>query len=62
MHNPYPDVHHANTPPATPVRRFNIGKLIGRLIMATVVGLAFVGYLTPSMRIQWANLMTLCGF
>lgn len=37
-------------------------KLAGRLALLAVLVLAFVGYLTPDMRIQWANLMTLCGF
>lgn len=45
-----------------PARRRGAGKLIGRLILLAVLGLAFLGYLTPDMRIQWANLMTLCGF
>lgn len=37
-------------------------RLIGRIVLFAVLALAFVGYLTPDMRIQWANLMTLCGF
>lgn len=37
-------------------------KIAGRLALVAVLALAFIGYLTPDMRIQWANLMTLCGF
>ena len=47
---------------APSARRSRVGVLIGRLALVLVLGLAFVGYLTPGMRIQWANLMTLCGF
>ena len=45
-----------------PVRRSGAATLIGRVVLIAVLGLAFVGYTTPGMRIQWANLMTLCGF
>ena len=43
-------------------RRSGAATLIGRFVLIVVLGLAFVGYTTPGMRIQWANLMTLCGF
>lgn len=36
-------------------------KYAGRLALLAVLAVAFLGYLTPDMRIQWANLMTLCG-
>ncbi len=62
MHSQHPPVHQSDDPSAIPVRRFGAGKIIGRLALVAVLGLAFVGYLTPDMRIQWANLMTLCGF
>ena len=61
MHNKQSSVHQPDTSSA-PARRFSPGKIIGRLSLALVLGLAFIGYLTPGMRIQWANLMTLCGF
>lgn len=56
--------HHDNsdTQAEHPVRRSGAATLIGRLALIVVLGLAFIGYTTPGMRIQWANLMTLCGF
>lgn len=62
MNRKHSGAPHPDTPTASPVRRFSTTALIGRLAVAIVLGLAFVGYLTPGMRIQWANLMTLCGF
>lgn len=32
------------------------------LLLAIVLGIAFAGYLSPDMRLQWENLMALCGF
>lgn len=32
------------------------------LALAAVAGLAFAGYLSPEMQLQWENLMALCGF
>lgn len=60
MHSNPPSVHHDDPP--SPVRRRGASKIIGRVALIAVLGLAFAGYLTPDMRIQWANLMTLCGF
>ena len=37
-------------------------RAIGGVALAIVLGLAFLGYLTPDMRVQWANFMALCGF
>ena len=62
MHSNHTTEHHPDTQTARSVRRVSVSSIIGRLALIVVLGLAFVGYLTPSMRIQWANLMTLCGF
>lgn len=62
MHSKHSTVHHPDTEPVLPTRRISAGAVIGRLALVLVLGLAFAGYLTPGMRIQWANLMTLCGF
>lgn len=43
-------------------QRPGIARIAGRVALLTVLALAFAGYLSPDMRIQWANLMTLCGF
>lgn len=61
MLNNQPSGHLDDSSPA-PTRRSGAGRVIGRLALLAVLGLAFLGYLTPDMRIQWANLMTLCGF
>ncbi|WP_167670748.1 hypothetical protein [Allopusillimonas ginsengisoli] len=37
-------------------------RVIGWIALTLVIALAFVGYLTPDMRVQWANLAALCGF
>ena len=52
----------ADTQHDASTRKGGISKLVGCLVLLAVLGLAFLGYLTPDMRIQWANLMTLCGF
>ncbi len=62
MHSKHPTVHPSDIEPEPSPRRISAGAVIGRLALVLVLGLAFVGYLTPNMRIQWANLMTLCGF
>ena len=49
---------HASLPkPASRARR-----VLGTLALGMVLGLSFLGYLTPSMRIQWENFMSMCGF
>lgn len=37
-------------------------RALGRVAVALVLGLAFLGYVSPEMRLQWENLMALCGF
>jgi hypothetical protein len=36
-------------------------RLAGWLALTVVLTLSFIGYLTPDMRVQWANFMALCG-
>jgi len=43
-------------------RRLPIGRIAALVLLAVVLTLAFIGHLTPSMRVQWANFMALCGF
>jgi hypothetical protein len=35
---------------------------VGFFVVLVVMGLAFAGYLSPGMRVQWATFMALCGF
>ena len=37
-------------------------RFAGKAAVLVVMGLAFAGYLSPEMRLQWANLASLCGF
>lgn len=37
-------------------------RYAGIAILLVVMGLAFAGYLSPEMRVQWANFVALCGF
>jgi len=32
------------------------------MLLALVLAVAFMGHLTPAMRVQWANFVSLCGF
>jgi len=43
-------------------RRVTWGRAAGLLLLAVVLALAFMGHLTPAMRVQWANFVSLCGF
>lgn len=47
---------------ATPQRRGRFRRVGGLIALAAVLALAFVGHLTPDMKLQWENLMALCGF
>lgn len=62
MHSKPSSEHHTNNSPGIFMRWPGAWKIAGRLALVAVLALAFIGYLTPDMRIQWANLMTLCGF
>ena len=37
-------------------------RWIGAAALAAVMALAFVGHLSADMKLQWENLMALCGF
>ena len=37
-------------------------RLAGLVALFAVLAIAFVGYLSPDMQLQWENLMALCGF
>ncbi|AEC22001.1 hypothetical protein PT7_3461 [Pusillimonas sp. T7-7] len=37
-------------------------RYVGFIALLAVMGLAFAGYLSPEMRLQWANFAALCGF
>ncbi|MFA7670128.1 MAG: hypothetical protein WCX93_12335 [Burkholderiaceae bacterium] len=37
-------------------------RVAGLLALAVILGLAFLGHLSPDMKLQWENLMALCGF
>jgi hypothetical protein len=37
-------------------------KLLGGGVLVVVMGIGFLGYLTPSMRINWETIATMCGF
>lgn len=48
---------------ATPARRHGRAwRITGLLALAAVLALAFAGHLSPEMKLQWENLMALCGF
>ena len=50
------------SPSAAKPRRFRPARVAGLLLLAVVLALAFVGHLTPDMRVQWANFVSMCGF
>ncbi|MDX3895860.1 hypothetical protein [Pusillimonas sp.] len=43
-------------------RRVLLGRMAGLALLAVVLAVAFMGHLTPAMRVQWANFVSLCGF
>lgn len=51
--------HHEAAPPRRTGRAWRVA---GLLALAAVLALAFVGHLSPDMKLQWENLMALCGF
>src|SRR5690606_25834823 len=48
-----------NDTPARPIRALRIA---GLALLLVVLALAFAGHLSPEMKLQWENLMALCGF
>ncbi len=37
-------------------------RIAGLALLLVVLALAFAGHLSPEMKLQWENLMALCGF
>lgn len=57
--------------PATPTpsasapektRRFRLARMGWLTLLAVVLVLAFIGYQSPDMRVQWAAFASFCGF
>lgn len=46
----------------TPPRLGAATRVVVLAAIAVVLGVAFMGYLSPDMKLQWENLMALCGF
>jgi hypothetical protein len=45
-----------------PAPRFSAKRVAGGIAIAAALALAFIGYLSPYMQVQWANFVTFCGF
>ncbi|NYT58100.1 hypothetical protein H0A65_04090 [Alcaligenaceae bacterium] len=45
-----------------PMHRKGPWHYVGIAALLVVMALAFAGYLSPEMRVQWANFAALCGF
>jgi len=45
-----------------PLHRKGPWHYVGIVALLLVMALAFAGYLSPEMRLQWANFAALCGF
>lgn len=43
-------------------RTRKLWRAIGLAALAAVLALAFIGHLSADMKLQWENLMALCGF
>lgn len=52
----------SSQPLAERPRRFGVARVVGLALLACVLALAFIGHLTPAMKVQWANFMSFCGF
>ncbi len=37
-------------------------RTILSLLLIIVLGIGFLGYLTPGMRVNWETIATMCGF
>ena len=37
-------------------------RTILSLLLVIVLGIGFLGYLTPGMRVNWQTIATMCGF
>ncbi len=51
-----------STPEQRPGRLRPAWRVAGFLVLFLVLALAFAGHLSPDMKLQWENLMALCGF
>lgn len=47
---------------ANRLSRPRVWHLFLGLLLIVVLAVAFAGYLTPEMAIDWSNLVTMCGF
>ncbi|HLU00505.1 MAG TPA: hypothetical protein VKZ70_12275 [Burkholderiaceae bacterium] len=45
-----------------PARPKKTWRIAGFALLLGVLALAFAGHLSPDMKLQWENLMALCGF
>lgn len=46
-----------------PIKRTRLAiRVLSVMLLAVVLGAAFLGHLSPDMQMQWENLMALCGF
>jgi len=59
IRRPLPSRHRDAAPPRRPRPAWRVA---GLLALAAVLALAFLGHLSPDMKLQWENLMALCGF
>lgn len=56
-------VHASNRPSYTAGRAGKLARRVAPpLLLALVLGLSFLGWLSPDMKLQWENFMALCGF
>src|SRR3546814_20386616 len=53
---------HTHRSPEAPPPKKGPWSYAGILAVLVVMALAFIGYLSPEMRVQWANFAALCGF
>ena len=53
---------HSHSNPEAPLPKRGPWGYAGILAVLAVMALAFIGYLSPGMRVQWVNFMALCGF
>ncbi|MGB3289767.1 MAG: hypothetical protein WBA83_10860 [Burkholderiaceae bacterium] len=53
---------HAQHSSQAPLPRKGLWSRVATVALLAVMALAFAGYLSPGMRVQWANFMALCGF
>ncbi|HLU19914.1 MAG TPA: hypothetical protein VKZ66_08145 [Pusillimonas sp.] len=57
MSHPSRPLSHARNSRSVKLRRAAV-----LIVLAAVLALGFIGHLTPGMKIQWENFMSMCGF